>query len=158
MKKMSARRKRLRDKILAMSPEERKAHTLKSVKELRETMAAVSDVQNIHDAEIMGHYANARIKHPYFADAVMHHIWNARAVKANLARLRKCIKQDAERHTLEALALLVCEMREFEEAMTIGDTKQAVEELYDMIAVCLRMVDALEGRQKLGKPEEGAAQ
>lgn len=32
----------------------------------------------------------------------------------------------------------------------------AVEECYDTIAVLLRMVDVLEGRQKLGKPNKGA--
>lgn len=36
------------------------------------------------------------------------------------------------------------------EGLTFG---QAVEECYDAIAVLLRTIDVLEGRQKLGKPE-----
>ena len=39
------------------------------------------------------------------------------------------------------------------EALANGDKAHAVEELYDMIAVCLRTIDVLEGRQKLGKPK-----
>lgn len=41
-------------------------------------------------------------------------------------------------------------------AIARGDNAHAVEECYDTIAVLLRMVDVLEGRQCLGKPEKGA--
>lgn len=41
-------------------------------------------------------------------------------------------------------------------ALANGDKAQAVEELYDVIAVLLRTVYALEGRQKLGRPKVGA--
>lgn len=34
-------------------------------------------------------------------------------------------------------------------------TKLAVDECYDCVAVMLRMIDVLEGRQPLGKPSEG---
>lgn len=37
-------------------------------------------------------------------------------------------------------------------ALAYGDKAQAVEELYDCIAVCLRTIDLIEGRQPLGKP------
>jgi len=53
------------------------------------------------------------------------------------------------------MSLLICETREFEEAMTLKDTAAAVEELYDVIAVCMRIIDVLEGRQELGRPKEG---
>ena len=36
----------------------------------------------------------------------------------------------------------------------IRKTAAAVEELYDVIAVLLRTIDVIEGRYKLGKPEE----
>ena len=102
-------------------------------------------------ANVAIHYRHAKEKHPYFCDKVVNGIWNVKEVQANLARLRKCIKQDIERHDLDALDLLVCEMREFEEAMTLNDKAHAVEECYDMIAVILRVIAVLEGRQKLGK-------
>ena len=50
--------------------------------------------------------------------------------------------------------LVLCEMWEVNEAIADGDTARAVEECYDVIAVLLRAIDVIEGRQKLGKPEE----
>lgn len=44
-------------------------------------------------------------------------------------------------------------MWEVFEALVSGDKTHAVEELYDCVAVLLRTIDVLEGRQKLGKPE-----
>lgn len=49
--------------------------------------------------------------------------------------------------------MLICEMWEVYDALSRGDRKHAVEELYDCVAVCLRTIDVLEGRQALGKPE-----
>ena len=40
--------------------------------------------------------------------------------------------------------------------MRAGNAERAVDEAYDAIAVLLRIIDVLEGRQKLGKPEENA--
>lgn len=55
-------------------------------------------------------------------------------------------------------AILECKMLEVHEALANGDKAHAVEELYDCIAVLLRTIDVLEGRQKLGKPKkEGGA-
>jgi uncharacterized protein YabN with tetrapyrrole methylase and pyrophosphatase domain len=48
--------------------------------------------------------------------------------------------------------VLDCECWEVAEALANGDTAHAVEELYDCVAVLLRTIDVLEGRQKLGKP------
>ena len=39
--------------------------------------------------------------------------------------------------------------------MSIGHPELAVEECYDAIAVLLRVIDVLEGRQELGRPERG---
>lgn len=101
------------------------------------------------------HYKHAKEKHPYFCDMVTRDLWTVKDIKDNLKRIRQYIEQDISRHEVEAMSLLICEMREFEEAMTLKDTASAVEELYDVIAVCMRIIDVLEGRQKLGNPKKG---
>lgn len=100
------------------------------------------------------HYFHAREKHPYFCDMVTRDLWTVKDIQDNLKRIRQYIEQDITRHEVEAMSLLICEMREFEEAMTLKNTAAAIEELYDIIAVCLRIIDVLEGRQQLGRPEE----
>ena len=42
------------------------------------------------------------------------------------------------------------------EAIANGDTVNAVEECFDAIAVLLRVIDVLEGRQKIDNPEVNA--
>ena len=101
------------------------------------------------------HYEHAIDEHPYFCDMVTRDLWTVKGIQDNLKRIRQYIEQDIARHEVEAMSLLICEMREFEEAMTLKDTAAAVEELYDVIAVCLRIIDVLEGRQALGRPKEG---
>ncbi len=100
------------------------------------------------------HYFHAREKHPYFCDMVTRDLWKVPDIQANIRNIRQYISEDVKRHEVEALSLIICEMREFEEAMTLKDTARAVEKCYDCIAVLLRVVDVLEGSQKLGRPEE----
>lgn len=102
------------------------------------------------------HYFDAKEKHPYFCDMVTRDLWTVPDIQANLRYVRQYISEDVKRHEVEAMSLIICEMREFEEAMTLKDTARAVEECYDCIAVLLRVVDVLEGRQRLGKPKEEA--
>jgi len=109
--------------------------------------------ETYHVSNILKHYAHAKEKHPYFCDMVTRDIWTVKDVQENIARIRQYIAEDVKRHEVKALSLLICEMREFEEAMTLKDHAAAIEELYDIVAVCLRIIDVLEGRQKLGKPE-----
>ena len=106
-------------------------------------------------AKIMMHYRNAKEKHPYFCDMVTRDLWTVKDIQDNIKRIRQYIEQDIARHEVEAMSLLICETREFEEAMTLKDTAAAVEELYDVIAVCMRIIDVLEGRQELGNPKKG---
>lgn len=108
-------------------------------------------------AAIERHYKHAREKHPYFCDMVTRDLWTVKDIQDNIKSIRQYIEQDIARHEVEALSLLICETREFEEAMTLKDTAAAIEELYDVIAVCLRIIDVLEGRQALGMPKEGGA-
>jgi hypothetical protein len=107
--------------------------------------------------KIQEHYDHAREKHPYFCDMVTRDLWTVKDIQDNLKRIRQYIEEDTARHEVEALSLLICETREFEEAMTLKNTAAAVEELYDVIAVCLRIIDVLEHRQPLGRPKEGAS-
>lgn len=106
-------------------------------------------------SSIVRHYIHAKEKHPYFCDMVTRDLWTVKDIQGNLKRIRQYIEQDIARHEVEALSLLICETREFEEAMTLKDTAAAVEELYDVIAVCMRIIDVLEGRQELGNPKKG---
>ena len=112
-----------------------------------------------HMANILSHYKHAREKHPYFCDQLQPNLSNKKKLSeiigATLTVIRKQIQQSITDGDLEFDELLNCEVWEAQEALANGDKAQAVEELYDCIAVCLRAIDVLEGRQKLGKPEEG---
>lgn len=80
----------------------------------------------------------------------------SRFLESELKKIREDIAKDIDTQELIWDTLLNCEVWEVHEAIMKGDTAQAVEECYDAIAVLLRVVDVLEGRQKLGKPEGGA--
>jgi len=120
-------------------------------------MRIETDLDGAVVAAIERHYYHAKEKHPYFCDMVMRDIWTVRGIQDNLKSIRQHIEQDSARREVEAMSLLICEIREFEEAMTLKDTAAAVEEMHDVIAVCLRIIDVLEGRQALGRPKEGGA-
>lgn len=55
---------------------------------------------------------------------------------------------------IEADSVIQCEFCEAVQAYAHGDIAHAVDYLYKAAVVCLRSIDVLEGRQKLGKPEE----
>ena len=106
--------------------------------------------------KIQEHYDHAREKHPYFCDWIGP---NA-AKKCDVRRLetartatRTRIADAIERGNVGWDDLLDCEVWEVFDALIKGDKAQAVEELYDCIAIILRTIDVLEGRQKLDKPE-----
>lgn len=111
----------------------------------------------VHADPILKHYNHAREKHLYFCDWVEPQGETSEKAKAKtettLAVIRGIIKEGMEKHTLGWDDLLNCEVWEVFEALANGDKAQAVEELYDCIAVCLRTIDVLKGWQKLGKPE-----
>ena len=110
----------------------------------------------MHDDPIRTHYAHAREKHPYFCDWVQPGICgitNIEKIKECLAFAREQIDDGIITNSLRWDDLLECEMWEVFEALAIDDKTRAVEELYDCVAVLLRTIDVLEGRQKLGKPE-----
>ena len=106
--------------------------------------------------EIWAHYEHAKEKHPYFCDTLLPPVmkrfpdfWDdlLRGSRGELYEYRRggCVP---------AKSVFKCELSEMEAAIAHDDKSAAVEEAYDCIAVLLRIIDVLEGRQKLGKPEE----
>ena len=163
MKKPSARRQKLREKALAeyltVPPEERAKRNREFVRKMREETQAWDDFQKIHLDGVMAHYAHAREKHPYFCDWIGpdgRHKDSRERVERILNRLRITVERNAKTGNLGWDDLLDCEVWEVFDALVRGDRAQAVEELFDCIAILLRAIDVLEGRQKLGKPEKGA--
>lgn len=106
--------------------------------------------------KIVEHYNHAREKHPYFCD------WNPlqrtkhfkKIMTRELCEAREELKDAYEYNEVEWTDVFDCEKLEALVALASGDKTQAVEELYDCVAVLLRTIDVLEGRQQLGKPEE----
>ena len=106
--------------------------------------------------KIAEHYCHARAKHPYFADMMFLDENDAEDAKRYLGIVRTILNIERKNGELYAETLVNCEVAEICDAIARDDKAAAVEECYDAIAVLLRMVDVLEGRQKLGKPKEGA--
>lgn len=124
-----------------------------------ETITATGEAEASIDAavvlKIAEHYCHAKRKHPYFADMLF--IWDdndAEEAKRYLESVRMLLNIERKQGRVYAETLANCETAEVCDAIARGDKAAAVEECYDVIAVLLRMVDVLEGRQKLGRPKE----
>lgn len=108
--------------------------------------------------KIAEHYCHAKRKHPYFADRLFIGDNDAKWAKMDLESVRMLLNIERKQGKVYAETLANCEVAEVCDALARGDKAAAVDECYDAIAVLLRMVDVLEGRQKLGKPkDEGEA-
>ena len=127
----------------------------------QETIPATGEAVASIDAEVVlkiaRHHCHAKIKHPYFADKMFFDENNAEEAKANLGTARMLLRTELKQGEVYAETLVKCELTEICDALARGDKAHAVEECYDTIAVLLRMVDVLEGRQALGKPNESEA-
>lgn len=109
-----------------------------------------------HVSNILKHYAHAKEKHPYFCDVLLpelEHEEIRRHVQNVLTSIRENLEGKARAEHVEWYSLLNCEVWEVLDAIANNDKEQAIEELYDCVAVCLRTIDVLKGWQKLGKPE-----
>ena len=108
-----------------------------------------------HSDRICKHYVHAKEKHPYFCDGVLLPVEDYKKALAN----QRSRLEDAKSYRLVAACDLIdCELLEAYVEASNGKDASAVDECYDAIAVILRTIDVLEGRQKLGKPEtEGEA-
>lgn len=107
-----------------------------------------------HEDRVEKHYAHAVQKHPYFCDIIT--CLSDVGADTHLDIYRKTLEAESVNGAVEAGTLIGCEFYEAIQAYTHDNTPHAVAELYDAIAVILRTIDVLEGRQPLGRPEEGA--
>ena len=92
------------------------------------------------------HYMKAVEKHPHFADRLFYNE-NVRAARSNLTmrrRILKLLKNSCSE------AVLRCEISEAAYSSAQGDKAHAIDELYDAVAVIMRMIAVLEDKQKLG--------
>ena len=119
-----------------------------------------SDQSIVHDSldaatviSIARHYCHAKDKHPYFADRLCLDEANAEHARSSLKICRFMLQVEQKQGEVCAETLANCELAEAWEAYACGDRAAAVEECYDVIAVMLRIIDVLEGRQALGKPK-----
>ena len=111
----------------------------------------ITTEETYHISNILKHYADAREKHPYFCDIITCLSESGADTHLNIYRATLAAEQEAE--AVETGTLLYCEFCEAMQAHTHGNITHAVEECYDAIAILLRTIDVLEGRQKLGKSE-----
>lgn len=111
----------------------------------------MADFDANHYDSICKHYAHAKEKHPYFCDRIT--CLSSVGADTHLDIWRSLLATEIKVSDVEANTVLMCEIYEAIQAYTNGDISHAVEECYDAIAVLLRTIDVLEGRQKLGKPE-----
>lgn len=120
------------------------------------TGEAVASIDAAVVLKIAEHYRHAKRKHPYFADRLFIDDNDAEEAKRDLESVRMLLNIERKQGKVYAETLANCEVAEVCDAIARGDKAAAVEECYDAIAVLLRVVDVLEGRQALGKPKEGA--
>lgn len=106
--------------------------------------------------KIAEHYAHAKAKHPYFADRLFIDDNDAEEAKRDLESVRMLLHIERKQGKVYAETLADCEAAEVCDAIARGDKAEAIEEVYDCIAVLLRMVDVLEGRQDLGSRRKEA--
>lgn len=103
--------------------------------------------------KIREHYEHAKRKHPYFCDMIT--CLSETGADTHLDIYRSTLVAEIATDNVEAGTLLSCEYYEAMQAYTRGNIAAAVEECFDAIAVLLRVVDVLEGRQALGDPAKG---
>lgn len=108
-------------------------------------------------AKVAAHYRHARAKHPHFADTLYFEEECMRFVEESSSFLNiwRTLTEPWD-NKQDANSFLMCELAEVRDAYARGDRAAAVEECYDAIAVLLRMVDVLEGRQRLGSRKTNA--
>jgi hypothetical protein len=100
--------------------------------------------------KIKEHYNHAKQKHPYFCDKLSYS--DKDSIDSFLCTSRTILKNAIKCGCVSFNDVLICEMNEALKEIIDGNNERAIEELLDMIAVCLRGIDVLEGRQSLGDP------
>lgn len=114
---------------------------------------SITTEETYHISNVLKHYAHAREKHPYFCDIIKNDGLPFDFAGWHLGDCRERLAHAREANVVRWDELLDCEKYEAMVEIDRGNTAHAVVELYDCIAVLLRTIDVLEGRQKLGNPE-----
>lgn len=107
--------------------------------------------------EIARSYEHAKKEHGYFADSLGElRGKNAVEVVEGILRIQLGMRSRAiEKGNVDALEdVMQCELWELRLALTKGEMDEAKAKCYSSMAVLLRIVDVIEGRQKLGKEGE----
>jgi hypothetical protein len=112
-----------------------------------------SDIVNAIPSEFsrraVAHFAKALRKHPRFAYALFEN-----DVPDDAEYRLKCARNKVSYYErcgwLAGTILAECEITEANVAHLKGDAAACVDELYDAVAVLMRMIAVVEGRQKLG--------
>lgn len=126
----------------------------------RLSVSPMNQISPIKRAKILMHYRKAVEKHPYFCDRLVEDFGdNQEIAKITAATMLTSWRATLARRVRDENAtpfdVLQTEIAEVYEAIVRGDTAASAEECYDCIAVLLRMIDVLEGRQPLGRPKDG---
>ena len=95
------------------------------------------------------HFLKALRKHPRFADALFGDD-AADDAQDVLDAMRRELDYLAKNNWLDASALATCEICEAQLANAKGDKATTISELYDAVAVLMRMIAVVEGKQQLG--------
>ena len=98
------------------------------------------------------HYAKALKKHPFFAYKLFDND-DLDDAEYRLKCARNKVAYHANNGWLDGATLAACEITEAEVAHLKGDKAACVDELYDAIAVIMRMIAVLEEKQKLGRED-----
>ncbi len=111
-------------------------------------------------ATLLLHYYHAKDKHPHFCDRLVEDVGNNQEVAKRTATIilqswRDTLAKRVRDEISTPFDVLQTEIAEVYQAVVHGDKAAAVEECYDVLAVLLRMIDVLEGRQPIGKPKDG---
>ena len=118
---------------------------------------AVFNYCNFHSKKLSAHYVHAVSKHPYFCDILFipERSQTDGGAERHLDGVRRLIRQQKKSGELDFLHVADCKVAEMFAAYTKGDNAAAVEECYGIIAVLLRAIDVIEGRQALGRSKKG---
>lgn len=122
---------------------------------MRKEMKTETGLNQRMVSSIERHYNHAKEKHLYFCDTLVPYMYSTEDSDGHLRVLRNVLK-NAKPGSFTMTDVINCEIEEMLNAIVHGETENAIEEAYDCIAVLLRVIDVLEGRQELGKPKEGA--
>ena len=113
---------------------------------------------NLNTKEIRKHYKHACEKHPGFCYGMLPLDWKKEDIRKeideNLGFARRRCARGIEIGNLLWNEILNEEVWEVQDAIEKGDTEHAIYEVYDSIAVLLRVLDVIEGRQKLATRTE----